>query len=103
MDPHRKIDSAMLFGSRGFQNVPLLSREAVKYRSLYHKPLSQIATVVLQNCDDEVMKRYLIFNLPSHFTTVAKGKILICYGVAIHDGIKVILSTHPETGQVLFL
>lgn len=68
LSPHRKINSAMLFSSKGCPNRPPLSKDAVKHRSLYLKPVSQSATVVLQNCDDEVMKRYPIFNLPSHFT-----------------------------------
>ena len=52
---------------RKYASNPLLafrlSREKVglstapKHRSLYLKPVSQSATVVLQNCDDEVMKR----------------------------------------------
>lgn len=57
-------------------NCSHLLKDAVKHRSLYLKPLSQSTTVVLQNCDDEVMNRYPIFNLPSHFTTVAKVKNL---------------------------
>jgi len=57
LSPHRKINSAMLFGSKGCPNRPPLSKDAVKHRSLYLKPVSQSATVVLQNCDDEVMKR----------------------------------------------
>lgn len=103
MDSYRRIGSDTLFGSRGVQIVPL-SKGAVKRRSLatdFYKPLSQSATVVLQNCEDEVMNRYPIFNLPSHFTTVSKVKILIYYGVANHDGIKVIPNTHPETRYVL--
>ena len=103
MDSYRRIGSDTLFGSRGVQIVPL-SKGAVKRRSLatdFYKPLSQSATVVLQNCEDEVMNRYPIFNLPSHFTTVSKVKILTCYGVANHDGIKVIPNTHPETRYVL--
>ena len=76
LSPHRKINSAMLFSSKGCPNRPPLSKDAVKHRSLYLKPVSQSATVVLQNCDDEVMNRYPIFNLPSHFTTVAKVKNL---------------------------
>ena len=66
----------LCFWVQGVSKLSTLSKDAVKHRSIRSKPLSQSATVVFQNCDDEVMNRYHIFNLPSHFTTVAKVKNL---------------------------
>lgn len=53
-----------------------LSKDAVKHRSLYLKPVSQIATVIctaLYRWGSETLPH---INLSSHFTTVAKVKIL---------------------------
>ena len=88
LSPHRKIDSAMLLGSR----------DAVKRRSLSPKPLSQIATVVLQNCDDEVTNHYPISTYrrfsrrhkshSQHSPWNGAGAFSVTSAVEFHDSIK---------------
>ncbi len=72
-----------------------LSKHAVKHRSLYHKPLSQSATVVLQNCDDEVMKRYPI----STNRRIPRRQIIPLTALALKWGVCFLHNHRPELGR----